>query len=103
MAELDETGLSTSSHADHGRACTCDEHAQSRPVEAGRRGVVRRLLGFLARFGGWWLGMSGLVATFSVCPCCGQPTCPVGAVGVGAIGAFLAMTWKRARRVFTPG
>jgi hypothetical protein len=54
--------------------------------------------GRLFRFLGWWLGFTGLYATFSVCPFCGQPGCPVGMASAGTVGAFLALCmqdWKR--------
>lgn len=54
-------------------------------------------LGYLLRFIGSWLGLTGLYAAFSVCPFCGQQSCPIGLASAGAVGAFLALfiqDWK---------
>jgi len=63
-------------------------------------GHVKRKLspfGRLFRFFGWWFGFAGLYSMFSVCPFCGQPSCPVGLASAGAVGAFFALCiqdWK---------
>jgi hypothetical protein len=46
------------------------------------------VLGSLLRFGAWWLGLSGMLAAFTVCPCCGMPGCATGATGLGLVGAL---------------
>jgi hypothetical protein len=55
-------------------------------------------IGRLFRFIGWWFGFTGLYATFTVCPFCGQPGCPVGMASAGAVGAFLALCMQDWRR-----
>ena len=59
------------------------------------------ILGKILRFFVFWLGFSGLYATFAVCPVCGQAGCPVG-VGsaslVGGVSAFLLQHWKASIR-----
>jgi len=83
--------------------CRCQHaHVQEPAVVAigdDRPRHVRRWFGRLARFGGWWFGMTGFMATFSVCPCCGQQGCPAGAAGIGLFGAILAMLWRPFRRI----
>ncbi len=53
----------------------------------------------LARPLGAWVGFSGLYAlTGGPCPCCGQAGCPVGLLGAGLAGGFLAAglhLWRR--------
>ena len=54
--------------------------------------------GHLFRFIGWWFGLTGLYAMFSVCPFCGQQGCPVGLASAGSVGALLSLClqdWKR--------
>lgn len=51
----------------------------------------------MINFSKWWLGFTGLMATTSVCPFCGQPGCPVGVGAATTIGAFFALfmqNWK---------
>lgn len=67
----------------------------AQPARAGR-------LGWWAggvRFFGWWLGMSGLMGMFAVCPCCGAAACANGMVGMGFVGAVMA-SLMRVRRWF---
>ena len=49
--------------------------------------VIGRLLRFLT----WWLIFSGIYASSSVCPFCGQVGCPVGAASAGLVGGFFAL------------
>ena len=49
------------------------------------------IFGRILRFIGWAIGFGGLYATFSACPFCGQPGCPVGAGTTGIIGGFFAL------------
>jgi hypothetical protein len=54
--------------------------------------------GRLFRFVGWWFGFTGLYATFSACPICGQQGCPGGILSSSIVGAFFALClqdWKR--------
>lgn len=54
----------------------------------------------LAPFAGWWFGLTGMVASTSVCPCCGQPGCPVApasAAVVGGLGAGAMTLFRRLR------
>jgi hypothetical protein len=51
------------------------------------------------RFFGWWVGMSGLMGMFAVCPCCGQPACANGVIGMGFFGAVMA-SFLRVRKWF---
>jgi hypothetical protein len=47
--------------------------------------------GGLFRFLTWWLIFSGIYASSSVCPFCGQYGCPVGAGSAGIVGGFFAL------------
>lgn len=48
---------------------------------------------------GAWLGFTGLYALAGgACPCCGLPSCPVGLVGAGIVGALMTTglhLWRR--------
>jgi hypothetical protein len=48
-------------------------------------------IGRLFRFFTWWLIFSGIYASSSVCPFCGQFGCPVGAASAGIVGGFFAL------------
>jgi cellulose synthase/poly-beta-1,6-N-acetylglucosamine synthase-like glycosyltransferase len=48
-------------------------------------------IGHLFRFLTWWLIFSGIYASSSVCPFCGQYGCPVGAGSAGIVGGFFAL------------
>ena len=67
------------------------------PMIAAPRAARFRLL--LSRTARWCFGLSGVVMFSGIpCPCCGQQGCPAGAVGVGLLGAVLAIgarIWKR--------
>lgn len=78
-------------------------HLPSEPLPS--RGPVSWFTFGLMKFTGWWVGMAGLLAMFSTCPCCGRPGCPAGAAGLGVMGAALMMLWKpiRALRSRLPG
>ena len=39
----------------------------------------------------WWLIFSGIYASSSVCPFCGQAGCPVGAASAGLVGGLFAL------------
>lgn len=82
----------------------------SQPNLTGKKGVREVMLAShpilllkkLIRFVGTWLGFTGLYGlTGGTCPCCGQPTCPVGLAGAGFVGGILAMIlhlWRLARQ-----
>jgi hypothetical protein len=48
-------------------------------------------IGRVFRFFTWWLIFSGIYASSSVCPFCGQFGCPVGAASAGMVGGFFAL------------
>jgi hypothetical protein len=48
-------------------------------------------IGRLLRFLTWWLIFSGIYASSSVCPFCGQLGCPVGGASAGIVGGFFAL------------
>ena len=48
---------------------------------------VGRALKFLT----WWLIFSGIYASSSVCPFCGQLGCPVGGASAGIVGGLFAL------------
>jgi hypothetical protein len=52
-----------------------------------KNGLFNALLAFLKP----WLAFTGLYATFSVCPFCGQSGCPTGIGSAGLVGAVLAL------------
>lgn len=51
------------------------------------------VIGGLWRFFSWGLVFSGIYASSSVCPFCGQPGCPVGVAAAGIMGGFFAAIW----------
>jgi hypothetical protein len=55
------------------------------------------LIGRLFRFLTWWLIFSGIYASSSVCPFCGQFGCPVGAGSAGIVGAFFALVMGKGK------
>jgi len=58
-----------------------------------RPSIAARVL----RLAGMWLGFTGLYSMFSVCPVCGQQSCPVGIASAGTFGAVLTVlsqSWK---------
>ncbi|MGO8763098.1 MAG: hypothetical protein ACLP2P_16280 [Desulfobaccales bacterium] len=48
-------------------------------------------IGRLLKFCTWWLIFSGIYASTSVCPFCGQAGCPVGAASAGVVGGLFAL------------
>ena len=52
-----------------------------------KNGLFNALLAFLKP----WLAFTGLYATFSLCPFCGQSGCPTGIGSAGLVGAVLAL------------
>jgi|WetSurMetagenome_2_1015567.scaffolds.fasta_scaffold1091252_1 hypothetical protein len=50
----------------------------------------------------WWLIFSGIYASSSVCPCCGQVGCPVGAAGAGIVGGLFALVIGKGKVVIEP-
>ncbi len=71
----------------------------SRPPETGCREGGTGRFASLKRFFLWWLGFAGIYAGASVCPFCGQPTCPVGPGAAGLIGALFAALLHYGRRI----
>jgi hypothetical protein len=53
------------------------------------RSFARRILSEGMRVLVVYAGFFGLIASTTVCPHCGQQTCPVGIAGAGALGAFM--------------
>jgi len=73
---------------------TSDHHHQRHHSKAS--GFWPRLWRFL----GFWMGISGLYASSTVCPCCGQVGCPVGLAAAGVLGGGLAFILTYARRIW---
>ncbi len=48
-------------------------------------------MGRFLRFLTWWLIFSGIYASSSVCPFCGQVGCPVGGASAGLVGGLFAL------------
>jgi hypothetical protein len=70
-----------------------EQHESESPRPTGK-GVAAKLLAALRPVGrlfGWWLALTGLVAGTSVCPCCGQAGCPMGAGMASFFGLLGAM------------
>ena len=61
---------------------------------------MRLLTSRIGRFLGYWVGMTGMIASTSTCPCCGQAACPVGVASASAMGAVAAFLLTAARRLF---
>lgn len=57
-------------------------------------------IGRIFRFFSWWLIFGGIYASSSVCPFCGRPACPVGAVGAGVVGGCFSLVWTTGQAVF---
>jgi hypothetical protein len=82
-------------------------HRSGEPIHDHRPGKMR---GFVAR--SWtyllgWFGLSGLIASSTTCPYCGQVGCPVGlsqAAGLGfaSMGIIWLFTKFSAKRPPTP-
>jgi hypothetical protein len=67
-------------------------------MPAGLRRLSRYpVIGRLCRFLTWWLIFSGIYASSSVCPFCGQAGCPVGAASAGLVGGLFALIISNAR------
>ena len=75
------------------------EHNQEEHMHASGKPKMSPF-GYFFRFIGWWFGLSGLYAMFSVCPFCGQQGCPVGMASAGTIGAFFALCMQDWRKLF---
>ena len=58
-------------------------------VEHKRHRPVWRTLVHILRFLGFWLAT--WIGPFSVCPFCGRPGCPGGAVSAGVFAAFCSV------------
>ncbi len=75
--------------------CTGAPPPPTRTARFYRRLVALPLVGPLVRFGCYWLGLSAFLASFAVCPCCGNPGCASGALGLGGAGAALLTLYRR--------
>jgi hypothetical protein len=60
-------------------------------------------MGRLWRLLMWWLIFTGIYASTSVCPFCGQAGCPVGAAGAGLVGGFFALIVGKGKAVWDRG
>jgi hypothetical protein len=47
----------------------------------------------------WWLIFSGIYASSSVCPFCGQGGCPVGAASAGLVGGLFALVIGKGKAI----
>jgi hypothetical protein len=50
------------------------------------------------RFFGWWFIFAGTFAAFSVCPVCGQVSCPVGVGTTGILAGIFALIKQNGRQ-----
>jgi hypothetical protein len=50
------------------------------------------------RFFGWWFIFAGTFAAFSVCPVCGQVSCPVGVGTTGILAGVFALIKQNGRQ-----
>jgi putative component of membrane protein insertase Oxa1/YidC/SpoIIIJ protein YidD len=67
-----------------------NESAIHRGTAKGRfHQLSKRISGVMNRFFLPWIAYLGLFTSTSTCPCCGQPACPAGAVGMGLLAGFL--------------
>lgn len=102
--------------------CGCRTHGnpvqdavQQRPEPAGTDRLTndrpvrrwRSALASIPQFLGWSVGLTGLVAASSVCPCCGQVGCPVGTSTIGVLGGLAAIVvsclrWRRRKPTEEP-
>jgi hypothetical protein len=57
------------------------------------------VIGRLLRFFTWWFIISGIYASSSVCPFCGQMGCPVGAASAGMVGGFFALVVEKGEAI----
>jgi hypothetical protein len=77
--------------------------ADSQPQEI-PRGIKRfshyPVVGRFLRFFTWWFIISGIYASSSVCPFCGQMGCPVGAASAGVVGGFFALVIGKGQAVW---
>ena len=83
------------------------EHVHEHDLEREHGNAGTTLRGWLTRaawrFGGPWAAVTGVIATTSACPYCGNPQCVVGigqAAGIGALtsGALWAINRFRGKQ-----
>ncbi len=55
-------------------------------------------LGTVLQFLGWSVGLTGLFAASTACPCCGQVDCPLGVGAMGIMGALTTAIVSRIHR-----
>ena len=56
-----------------------------------KRFYLHPFIGRFLKFLTWWLIFSGIYASSSVCPFCGQLGCPVGGASAGIVGGLFAL------------
>jgi hypothetical protein len=57
------------------------------------------VLGRCVKFLTWWLIFSGIYASASVCPFCGQAGCPVGGASAGIVGGLFALVIAKGKAI----
>jgi hypothetical protein len=72
-------------------------HHRRPPLPRGGRFFKYPPIGRLFRFLAWWLIFTGIYASSSVCPFCGQAGCPVGGVSAGIVGGFFALLIEKGK------
>jgi hypothetical protein len=72
-------------------AARVGQQAESPKDAPKKNSLLNRFLSFLKP----WLAFTGLYATFSVCPFCGQSGCPVGIGSAGLVGGVMALLAQR--------
>jgi len=83
---------------EHEYACDCPEHAAACRSGNARSRLSAMGAGWL-RFLGSWMGIGALWSGTTVCPCCGQPVCPVG-IGFAALVGLLGATFFQLLRLW---
>jgi hypothetical protein len=69
----------------------------SQPLPLGHKFSKYPIIGRLCRYFTWWLIFTGIYASSSVCPFCGQPGCPVGGVSAGVVGGLFTLVLVKGR------
>jgi len=74
-----------------------------------KNGIMRKIKIFLVSL--WhsmalrtWLGVTLIYSMFSVCPCCGQRSCPgsfSAAALLGGIAAFISVSFNKGKQLLT--
>jgi hypothetical protein len=82
---------------DHLGPCLHDDPAPPEIPAGIKRFYQYPFIGRLLRFLTWWLIFSGIYASSSVCPFCGQLGCPVGGASAGIVGGLFALAIGRGK------